>query len=142
MQDTLSFFATILYKDFSAFCNERLQEMGLSKGLLYFILYIGKHPNCSPGNLSEELNFDSGHTTRSIDKLVKTGFVLRKKSEHDKRAYILQLTEKGQNAFEASHVLFSQWDGKIFEDISEVDRHQLISILKKLVRRKGDFNHV
>ena len=138
MQNTLSFYARSLEKDFSAFCNEKLQELGLSKGLLYFVLYIGKHPDCSPGDLSQNLNLDTGHTTRSIDKLVKTGFVLRKKSDSDKRAYILQLTEKGQGAFETSHRLFSEWDEKIFENISREDRLQLMNLLEKLVPMKGD----
>ncbi|WP_028829291.1 bilirubin utilization transcriptional regulator BilQ [Proteocatella sphenisci] len=142
MQHTLSFFVAGLQKDFSEFCNERLQDLVITKGLLYFILYIGKHPNCSPSNLSQELHFDSGHTTRSIDKLVKTGFVLRKKSENDKRAYILKLTENGNKVFESSYLMFSQWDEKIFKDISTADRQQLISLLEKLVKTKGDFIHV
>lgn len=142
MQHKLSYFVRVLHKDFSSFCNTKLQELGLSQGLLYFILYIGKHPDCSPGNLSQKLDFDSGHTTRSIDKLVNTGFVLRIKSNQDKRAYILQLTEKGQQAFEASYSLFSQWDAKVFENISREDRQQLISLLAKLGPMKGDLFYV
>lgn len=142
MQNTLSYFTNILNKEFSEFCNEKLQELDLSKGLLYFILYIGKHPDCSPGNLSQDLHFDSGHTTRSIDKLVKSGFVIRNKSENDKRAYILQLTEKGQQAFISSYSLFSQWDEKIFENISKEDRKELILLMKKIVKTKGDSLYV
>ena len=138
MEKTFSFFARSLEKDFSGFCNEKLQELGLSKGLLYFILYIGKHRDCSPGDLSQNLKFDTGHTTRSIDKLVNMGFVLRQKSDFDKRAYLLQLTDKGQAAFLASHDLFSQWDEKILEKISQEERVQLMTLLEKLVSMKGD----
>lgn len=137
MQNTLSFFTTVLYKDFSRFCNEKLQEIGLSRGLLYFVIYIGRHPKCSPGKLSSELRFDSGHTTRAIEKLVQNEFVLREKSEIDKRAYILSLTEKGEEALKVIYSLFSQWDEKVLSDIGEDERKQAISLMEKLTKRKG-----
>lgn len=142
MRKTLSLFATIIHKDFSEFCNEKLQEIGISRGLLYLILYIGKNPGCSPSAISCDLRFDSGHTTRSIDKLVNTGFVIRKKSELDKRSYILKLTEKGQVAFASSYSLFAQWDEEAFENFSPDDQNQLITLLEKLVNTKGDLFNV
>jgi DNA-binding MarR family transcriptional regulator len=135
MQNTLSLYTTILYKDFTTFCDKELYEMGLSRGLLYFVLYLGRNPNCSPSNISQALHFDSGHTTRSIDKLVNTGFVIRKKSEEDKRVYKLQLTEKGNQVFEESRVLFSKWDEKIFEGISADERELLMPLLEKLISK-------
>ena len=48
MFDTFAYLITSLRKDFTEFCNEKLQEMGLTQGLLFFILYAGKHPQCSP----------------------------------------------------------------------------------------------
>ncbi|MCI6276334.1 MAG: MarR family transcriptional regulator [Clostridium sp.] len=138
MQKTLGFFTTILYKDFTSFCNEKLQEIGLSRGLLYFIIYIGKHPKCSPGKLSSQMKFDTGHTTRAIEKLVQNDFVLREKSESDKRAYILSLTEKGEEALELIYSLFSQWDEKVFYDIDEDERKQIISLMEKLIEKKGE----
>ncbi|GAA0689765.1 MULTISPECIES: bilirubin utilization transcriptional regulator BilQ [Clostridium] len=138
MKKTLAFFTTFLYKDFSKFCNEKLQKIGLSRGLLYFVIYIGRHPKCSPGNLSSELRFDSGHTTRAIEKLVQNEFVLREKSESDKRAYILSLTEKGEEALKVIYSLFSQWDEKVFSGIEEDERTQLISLMEKIIQKKGE----
>ena len=136
MQKTLGFLTMALYKDFTSFCNEKLQEVGLSRGLIYFIIYIGKHPKCSPGNISVKMKVDTGHTTRAIEKLVKNGFVLREKSESDGRAYILSLTKKGEEALELIYSLFSQWDEKVFYDIEEEERKQIISVMERIMKNK------
>lgn len=137
MDKTLSYFITMLYKHFSTFCNEKLQEIGLSQGLIFFILYIGKNPNCSPGKLSSDLNLDTGHTTRSIDKLQQSGFVIREKNATDKRAYVLNLTEKGEAAFKLSYDLFNQWDDELMEHLSQDEKIHLISSLSQLIPYKG-----
>lgn len=124
-----------LKREFTLFCSERLQEMGLSIGLMFFVLYIGKHANCSPGELSEAIRMDTGHTTRSIDKLVKDGFVQKKRSEIDKRSQELALTEKGEKAFEKIYSLFRQWDQIKLKELSEEEQKTLCSLLEKM--RKG-----
>ena len=65
MFDTFAYLITSLRKDFTEFCNEKLQEMGLTQGLLFFILYAGKHPQCSPKELTEALHMDTGYCARS-----------------------------------------------------------------------------
>ena len=45
---TLSYYSTIFYRSFAAFTGEQLQAVGLNFGLLFFVIYVGKHPGCSP----------------------------------------------------------------------------------------------
>ena len=52
-QKTLSFYIAMMYRNFSSFTSKKLQEAGLNFGLLFFIIYIGKHPGCSPSQLRE-----------------------------------------------------------------------------------------
>lgn len=134
MFETLAYYSSALRRDFSLFCSEKLQEMGLSEGLLYFIVYIGKHKGCSPGEVAKNIHQDTGYTTRSIDKLVESSFVLREKSEKDKRSYVLSLTEKGQIIFNRSYELFNEWDEKILKNITMEDKDQLFRILKEIIK--------
>lgn len=41
-QKTLSYYITMLYRSFADFTGDKLQEVGLNFGLLFFIVYIGK----------------------------------------------------------------------------------------------------
>ena len=68
MFDTFAYLITSLRKDFTEFCNEKLQEMGLTQGLLFFILYAGKHPQCSPKELTEALHMGYGLLRQIIGK--------------------------------------------------------------------------
>lgn len=138
MKNTLAYYITMLRKDFTTFCNERLNKICLSQGLLFFLIYIGKHPECSIGDLSEGLNADSGHTTRSIDKLVQSDFVIRKRKANDKRASQLSLTEKGQGALKEIYDMFNQWDEEILRDLSPENRETLLQLISTLVLNKSE----
>ena len=98
-QKTLSYYITMLYRSFADFTGDKLQEVGLNFGLLFFIVYIGKKPNCTPSELTKALSLDWGHSQRCINRLTDDGFITKEKSG---RHYLLNLTERGQEAFEAA----------------------------------------
>lgn len=138
MHKSMAFFTLIFEKDFSSFCNQKLQEVGVTQGLLYFILYIGKHTGCSTGELINALHMDWGYAQRSIEKLTQDGFILKEKNMKDKRAYHLSLTPKGENVFSVSHQVFFDWDAIILQGLAEEEKEQLFQILEKLIQRKGE----
>ena len=53
---TVSSCILTLYREFAAYTTQRLQELGLSFGLIYFVIYVGKHPDCTPSELTKALN--------------------------------------------------------------------------------------
>lgn len=136
MFSSLAYYVTLLRKDFKGYCNQRLQELGLSQGLVFFILYIGTHPGCSPGALAEALCMDSGHVTRSLSRLERGGFVLQETNPDDRRGRILCLQEKGEEAFRISHELFKRWDDEIMKAMPENDRRRLLALIGGLAGEK------
>lgn len=78
-QKTLSYYITMLYRSFAGFTGDKLQEVGLNFGLLFFIVYIGKRPNCTPSELTKELSLDWGHSQRCINRLVDDGLITKEK---------------------------------------------------------------
>ena len=129
---TLSYYATLLYRNFSAFTSDRLQQFGLNYGLLFFIVYIGKKPNCTPSELKKELALDWGHSQRCITRLVNDGFITKEKSG---RHYLLNLTERGQEAFEAAHRVFFDWDDRFMTNLTAKEKEQLLALLEKATER-------
>lgn len=137
MEETLSFLITVFYKDFARFCGQRLQQSGLSRGLLFFLLYIGKQPGCSPGKMSESLGTDNGHTTRSVDRLVEKGFVAKARRPEDRRGWSLTLTERGEDAYRLCHELFDEWDRERFGKLPAQVRTEAMSALQQLLEQSG-----
>ena len=101
---TLSYYSTIFYRSFAAFTGEQLQAVGLNFGLLFFVIYVGKHPGCSPSELTKALYLDWGYSQRSLNKLAADGFLSKEKHG---RSYTLTLTDRGQQAFVVSHQVFA-----------------------------------
>ena len=139
MKKTLSLAVTVLYRDFSDFCESILQESGLSKGLLFFLLYIGKHPGCTHGEVSAYLGSDNGHTTRCVNRMIEGGFVRRDASALDRRVRRLWLTPQGAKTFHRCYNLFLQWDRERFGNVPEKTKTQARLALAALLEESGCF---
>ncbi len=122
MGNTLAYYISILKVDFQNYCLEELKKWGISKGLLFFVIYIGKHPGCLPKDVSCTLQVDAGYTTRAIMRLSELGLVLRESNKQDKRQKSLSLTEKGELAFQKILSLFQEWDERVTKDWTQEER--------------------
>lgn len=132
MFNTLAYYSSVLYRDFTAYTSEKLEKLGLHFGLLFFLIYVGKHPGATPSDLTQTLRLDWGHSQRCITKLVETGFLTKEKVG---RCYQLHLTEKGQEAFEVSHQVFFDWDSQRLTSLTEEEHQTLLALLHKVARR-------
>lgn len=125
---TFSYACTVLYRRFTQYTSARLNQLGLSFGTLFFLIYVGKHPGCTQSELTTALHLDWGHSQRTVLKLVEGGFLLREK---DGRTYRLTLSEQGQRAFTASHQVFFDWDEQALANLTPEERCQLTALLYK-----------
>lgn len=131
MFGTFSFYSSVFYRGFVAYTTRQLQTLGLNFSSLFPVLYVGKHPGCSPSLLTQTLGLDWGYSQRSIAKLVEDGFLTKEKSG---RTYRLDLTEKGQQAFSVSHQVFFDWDKQVLAPLTQEERQQLLALLAKTAR--------
>ena len=115
---TLSYYTTLFYRSFAAYTTAQLQTVGLNFGLLFFVIYIGKQPGCSPAQLTKALHLDWGYS----------------------RSYALQLTEKGQQAFAISHQVFFTWDDARLANLSDAEKDQLLALLQKAAEGMPEHN--
>lgn len=129
MTETFSYRCITFYRNFVDYTTQRLQELGLSFGVLFLLVYVGKHPDCTQGELTQALELDWGYCQRSVVKLVEDGFLLR---ERRGRAYHLELSEKGREAFELSRGFFAQWDEQALRGLEEGERETLFSLLNRV----------
>ena len=135
MVNTLAYYFTVLSRSFAAYTARILEQLGLSQGLLYLVLYVGRHPGCTQSELTSALGLDWGYCQRSTLRLVEDGFFLREKQG---RAYRLTLSEKGMQAFETSHQVFFDWDNEILQTLSEQERTQLLTLLAKVKEKEAN----
>lgn len=135
MTKTFSYRCTVFYRAFAAYTSRRLQELGLSFGVIFLLVYVGKHPDCTQGELTQALGLDWGYCQRSVVKLVEDGFLLR---ERRGRAYHLNLSGKGADAFRLSHQVFDDWDAQALSGLSGEEREMLFTLLEKVRLEEGN----
>ncbi|MDO4453942.1 MAG: winged helix DNA-binding protein [Eubacteriales bacterium] len=131
---TLSYYFSIFHKDFVNYTSQKLQTLGLNYGSLFFLIYVGKNPDCTPSELTKALHVDWGHSQRSISKLEESGFLTKEKSG---RSYHLTLTSKGLEAFQLSHQVFFDWDKENLQCLTDEEYKELLKLLQKVVDQKG-----
>ena len=134
MFQTLAYYATVFHRSFAAYTTARLQALGLNFGALFPVIYVGKHPGCTQAELTAALGLDWGYSQRSVTRLVEEGFLLREKAG---RAYHLDLSEKGREAFAVSHQVFADWDRENLTALDDAEREQLLFLLAKVTRKEA-----
>ena len=68
----------------------------MSSGSYPYLLILRGNEGISQNKISSELGYDKSMSARTITKLIKLGYLDRKKDEGDSRAYKLYLTEKAK----------------------------------------------
>ena len=135
MLQTVAYDATAFNRISVNYTTAKLQTLGLNFGSLFLVIYVGKHPGCTQTQLTSDLNLDWGYSQRSVTKLVEEGFLTREKSG---RCYHLNLSDKGQQAFEVSHQVFFDWDEQVLSALSLQEREQLFTLLAKAAQKEVD----
>lgn len=87
--------------------------------------------------VAKKLAVTMGTLTKSIDRLTRTGYVLRMRSDEDKRLVLLSLTEKGKKAFDHHKKFHEDMIQAAMGQFNRQEAEILINSLKGLV---GYFN--
>ena len=78
----------------------RFKELHLHKGQYMFLTRICEKPGINQIDLSNLLKVDKTTTTKVIQKLIKAGYINKKKDDIDKRMWRLYPKEKGLEIYE------------------------------------------
>lgn len=79
--------------------------------------------------LSEHLVVSNGNVTGVVERLVSEGLVARQNLETDRRAFLVQITEKGRTLMDAMTSEHLGWIDDMFNEVSETDAARGISIM-------------
>ncbi|HEY4295550.1 MAG TPA: MarR family transcriptional regulator [Paraburkholderia sp.] len=78
--------------------DRAVKPLGLTAQQIGVILMLSSRRASTPFELSRAMSYDSGSMTRLLDRLEKKGFVVRTRSDADRRMVKLELTPQGHEA--------------------------------------------
>ncbi len=112
-----------LYRD------AHLADCGLSGWQAPYIPEICAAPGITQDQLALRLHVNRSNVTRQLAMLEENGFVLRRRSESDRRAVEVYPTQKAEETLSAVRAVYRSWREKLFYDLTSEERDRLESLL-------------
>ena len=75
-------------------------EIGLGTGQPKLVAYLAEHGSCRQRELADYFEIDPAAVSRMLDNMGKAGFVTCRADEHNRRSDVVELTDKGREAYE------------------------------------------
>jgi DNA-binding MarR family transcriptional regulator len=116
----------------------QLKSYGIGSGQLMFLLSLYCQEGINQEELSRVLGFDKTTTTRALNKLEEKELIYRKKDELDKRSKNIYLTNKALQIKTEVQKLSKEWNEKLFEGFSDLEKEQMNSFLMRIVDNVND----
>ena len=95
---------------------------------------IGMNEKKNMSMIAKELAVTIGTLTISINSLVRKGYVIKERSEKDKRVVFVNLSSKGKAAFSRNEELYDQMVNSMLEDLEDNEMDILMRSLLKVNR--------
>lgn len=116
------------------------EEKSLSQGYfsdlsiaeMHTLTAIGPYEAKTMSNTAAELGITTGTLTVSVDRLVKKGYVIRKRDEKDKRVVRISLTRNGKLACRMHSKFHRVLAKRILDPYEADDRSKLIKLVEEI----------
>ena len=100
------------------YMKSKFKELDLGHDVRY-IMFIYDNPNCSQEDLVNMFGQSKGNIAKTLKKLENQGFIRREVNPENRRKYMLNTTEKGNNLVPEYRKLSKEWEKEV--GISEED---------------------
>ena len=124
-------FNDILQIEEKSLKNGPLSDLSVTE--LHTIEAIGMYKERTMTEVAQDLKITVGTLTTAINKLIKKGYVDRKRIEEDRRVVLIKLTEKGDEAFKSHADFHDDMIKSIMKELPKDEEEILITALKKMV---------
>lgn len=109
----------------------------ISNNDMHIIEAIGLGDGDNMSSIAKKLNITVGSLTTAMNSLVNKKYVVRERSEQDRRVVCVQLTEKGKTAF-CHH---AEFHAKMTEAVVNCLEKKELSVLVKTLDGLSEFFH-
>lgn len=107
---------------------------GLSMPQFSVMMQLHYRGACGMSEISERFEISPAAASQLVDKLVHGGFIMREEDPHDRRAKLLNLTDKGQNLIQQGIEERYRWVDQLSERLTDEERIQISEALDIMTR--------
>ncbi|MFJ4195915.1 MarR family winged helix-turn-helix transcriptional regulator [Pseudomonas sp. NPDC089534] len=118
--------------------DTHMEPHGITAAQFKVLIIAAQYGVDTPAELCRHLSLDSGSMTRMLDRLEQKGFLIRQRSEDDRRQVRLKLTEQGQQLADLLPQIGADAMNELAGAITPDELVTLQYILKKILLAAGD----
>ncbi len=133
-----------LAKSFDRSQEETLAQYALDRRAFHLLGRLrsyGAPYQRSAGHLAEDMRLSSGAMTARLDRLEKAGFIRRLPDPNDRRGTLVEPTEAGHAAWDATVGTQAKREAMFASVLSERERQELHGLLRRLMRAFPEQSH-
>lgn len=132
-------FNDILTIEKTALQESKFRDLSITE--MHVLEAIGQEPRTMT-EVADQIGVTVGTLTTSINKLVKKEYVIRKRSESDRRFVQIELSHKGKIAYRVHDSFHQTMVKEMVDKLSNEDNEVLINALKRLNEFFKDQHHL
>ena len=114
------------------------KSTGLSMPQFSILMQLHHRGACGMSEVSERFEITPAAASQLVEKLVQNGFVVREEDPHDRRAKLLNLTDKGRGLVQQGIEERYRWLDQLSERLTDEERVQISEALDILTRVATD----
>ncbi|WP_366296550.1 MarR family transcriptional regulator [Paenibacillus sp. AN1007] len=110
--------------------SQGIHDLATSHGDIIYALY--NHQRMTMAEIAKKIRKDKSTVTALVDKLVRTGYVLKERDAADSRIVHVALTDKGEALEPAFEDISQRMLDTFYAGITDNERRELLRILIKI----------
>ena len=114
------------------------KSTGLSMPQFSLLMQLHHKGACGMSEVSERFEVTPAAASQLVDKLVQNGFIIREEDPHDRRAKLLNLTDKGRELVQQGIEERYRWVDQLAGKLTAEERAQVSEALNLMTRAAGE----
>lgn len=114
------------------YLDQRFLPLGINSSQHMYIIKVCDHPGITQDRFMAQFYIHPSNITRALCSLEKSGFIIRKPSEADKRTSCLYPTQKAQDIYAEIKKIMHQADRDLMAGLSESDMEKSLELVKTI----------
>lgn len=98
-----------------------------------FLKFLYKHHQGTASKIAKTFEVSPSYATTVIDKLIRSGYVMRRRSESDRRIVRLSVTDQGAALYQKLNAVRKEYVRQIFCELSDEELNQLVQLITRLI---------
>jgi MarR family multiple gene transcriptional regulator MgrA len=112
--------------------ERKVSATGVYRSQHQLLMQIAHHPKSSQIEIAERMDISPAAVAVSLKKLERGGYIKKDLDTADNRIHQIQVTQKGQEVVEKSHLIFEEMEKTIFKGFTEEEIKKTGELLERM----------